>query len=69
MIPTAKGFRLRSFLKSSDVMATLGYSNRSSFWEFVRRNGVPHIRLNQRKIIFEEDALGDWLSRRSSNRN
>ena len=67
MIPSAKGFMRRSFLKSTDVMATLGYSNRSSFWEFVRRNGVPHIRLNQRKIIFEEDALGDWLNSRSSH--
>lgn len=57
-----------SFLKSDAVMQLLGYRNRSSFWEFVRRSGVPHVRLNPRRIIFEERALNDWLSRRSSNR-
>jgi predicted DNA-binding transcriptional regulator AlpA len=58
----------RSYLKSSAVMEILGYRNRSAFWDFVRRDGVPHIRLNPRRIMFEEKALSDWLSRRSSNR-
>ena len=57
----------RRLLKSSVVMALLGYQNRSSFWEFVRRDGVPHIRLNRRRIMFEEQSLTDWLARRSSN--
>ena len=56
----------RRFLKSSAVMATFGYRNRAAFWEFVRRNGVPHIRFNLRRIMFEEQALSDWLNRRSS---
>lgn len=56
----------RRFLKGSDVMAALGYTNRAAFWEFVRAEGVPHIRLNARRIIFEEAALADWLQRRSS---
>lgn len=57
----------RRYLKSSAVMALLGYSNRASFWEFVRRDGVPHIRFNLRRIMFEEQALMDWLSHRASN--
>lgn len=58
----------RSYLKSSAVMAMFGYKNRAAFWDFVRRDGVPHIRFNPRRIMFEEQALSDWLSRRSSYR-
>jgi hypothetical protein len=47
-------------------MAIFGYQNRSAFWDFVRRDGVPHIRFNPRRIMFEEAALTDWLVRRSS---
>jgi hypothetical protein len=57
----------RKFLKSSVVMEALGYTNRAAFWEFVRSAGVPHIRLNARRIIFEEAALMDWIGRRSSS--
>lgn len=56
----------RSLLKSSDVMVLFGYRNRSAFWDFVRRDGVPHIRFNPRRIMFDEQALNDWLARRSS---
>ena len=56
----------RKFLKGSDVMASLGYTNRAAFGEFVRAEGAPHTRLNARRIIFEEAALADWLQRRSS---
>jgi hypothetical protein len=47
-------------------MKALGYRNRAAFWEFVRSAGVPHIRLNARRIIFDEAALMDWMERRSS---
>jgi predicted DNA-binding transcriptional regulator AlpA len=56
----------RRYLKSSAVMEMLGYKNRASFWDFVRRSGVPHVRLNQRRIMFDEIALADWLARRGS---
>jgi hypothetical protein len=54
-------------VSSKVVMPRLGYRNRASFWEFVRRHGVPHIRFNARRIMFEPNALNNWLSRRSSN--
>jgi hypothetical protein len=54
------------FLKSSVVMTALGYRNRCAFWEFVRRQGVPHVRLNARRILFDEQALADWLNSRSA---
>ncbi len=56
----------RRFLRSGAVMALLGYRNRASFWEFVRRKGVPHVRLSSRKIVFDELTLRDWIERRSS---
>ena len=44
----------------------LGYKGKSSsaFWQFVHSSGVPHIRLNQRKIMFSENAVFDWLAKR-----
>lgn len=53
-------------VKSSAVMDALGYTNRAAFWDFVKRSGVPHIRLNARRIMFDEHALSEWLTRRSS---
>lgn len=46
-------------------MALLGYRDRGSFWFFVRSQGVPHIVLNQRRIVFDRHALDAWLQRRS----
>ena len=56
----------QALVKSSAVMKRFGYASRAAFWEFVRRDGVPHIRFNARRIMFEERALEDWLSRRST---
>ena len=55
----------KRFLKSGVVMELLGYQDRASFWDFVRRSGMPHVRLNARRILFEEQALLDWIRRRS----
>lgn len=48
----------------------LGYKGKTSsaFWQFVRSAEVPHIRLNHRKIMFSEQAVFDWLERRSVGR-
>lgn len=48
----------------------LGYKGKtaSAFWQFVRSAGVPHIRLNRRKIMFSEIAVYDWLAQRSVGR-
>ena len=45
----------------------LGYQTRAGFWTFVHRHGVPHVRLNARKVLFSRVALEDWLAHRSSN--
>jgi hypothetical protein len=56
-----------ALLASKAVMYAFGYKDRSSFWQFVKTKGVPHIRFNSRRIMFDPQALNDWLSRRSSN--
>lgn len=53
------------FMSGTEVMALLGYRDRGSFWFFVRSRGVPHIVLNQRKIVFDRRALNAWLARRA----
>ena len=39
--------------------------DRSNFWQFVHRAGVPHIKAGPRKILFEEQAVRAWLDRRT----
>jgi len=58
-----------NLIPSSVVMAFFGYTNRSSFWGFVRTKGVPHIRLNQRRIMFHEESLNSWLRKRDTSGN
>ena len=49
------------------AMALLGYSpaRRSAFWQFVYSNGIPHIRIGRKKIVFSEQQLTDWLAHRT----
>jgi predicted DNA-binding transcriptional regulator AlpA len=57
-----------SLRDSAWAMQLLNYSTarRSAFWAFVHSNSVPHIRTGQKKIQFNEQAVMDWLARRSS---
>ena len=48
-------------------MTFFGYSSRSSFWEFVHAKGVPHIRINGRKVMFDPLALNRWLEKRDTS--
>lgn len=53
-------------LTANDVMPRFGYKSRRGFWEFVKREGVPHVRFNARVIKFEPGPLEDWLEKRRS---
>jgi predicted DNA-binding transcriptional regulator AlpA len=53
-------------LTAKDVMARFGYSCRTSFWQMVKREGVPHVRINARVIKFEAGPLEEWLEKRRS---
>jgi predicted DNA-binding transcriptional regulator AlpA len=65
----SNGSDLSRFAKSNEVMQLLGYGDRGAFWQFVRRSGLPHHRLNQRRILFERTALNAWLAARSVGGN
>jgi predicted DNA-binding transcriptional regulator AlpA len=51
-------------------MDLFGYTKerRSAFWQFAAANNIPHVRTGQRKIQFPEQAVLDWINRRSNTR-
>ena len=52
------------FLSANQLRPAMGYSDRAAFWSAVRAAGVPFIKINQRKILFEERAVAAWLDSR-----
>ena len=55
----------QALLAGRDLMKRLQYENASAFWCWVHTSGVPHIRVNARKILFEPQAVEAWLRRRA----
>ena len=56
------------FLTAAQVMPLLGYSDRSAFWCAVKAAGIPFIRINARRCLFEESAVRAWLDARTVGR-
>lgn len=52
-------------LTGSEVAAFLRIPNRSTFWETVRRCGIPHVIISSRKILFPRAAFVAWLEKHS----
>jgi hypothetical protein len=52
-------------LKASEVASFLRIPNRSTFWETVRRYGIPHTKITRRKILFPRAKFIAWLEKRS----
>ena len=50
-------------IHSRAVMAKLGYNNRASFLEFIKREGVPFYRLGARRIMFDPAEVDAWLAK------
>lgn len=46
-------------------MNLLGYSDRSSFWLAIKAAGIPFVRINSRRCLFEEAAVRAWIDRRT----
>lgn len=55
----------RNYLKSETVRKLLGYSDKASFWVAVRASGIPYIRINARRCLFDEAAVQQWLDERT----
>lgn len=55
-------------LSSNEVARLCGYRSRAAFWEWVRREQPPHVRLSRRNIRFPAAAFQAWLDRRDNTR-
>ncbi len=49
----------------AQLFSLLAYSDPSTAWKAVRKAGVPFIRINPRRILFEESQVRAWLDRRT----
>jgi hypothetical protein len=54
---------------STEVKSFFGYGKKSSssFWQFIRSRGVPHIYVGPRRIMFDPYALNHWLEKRNTS--
>lgn len=61
----------RPLLTPKEVRRLLNYkgSCSSSFWAFVRSAGMPFIRLNARRYLFDPAAVEAWLRKRAVGRH
>lgn len=58
-------------LKSSEwAMSVYGYTKeqRSAFWQFVKANSIPFVRVGRRKCMFDENLTRRDVERRSVGR-
>lgn len=56
-------------MRSGEVQKLLGYADRSNFWKAVKRDRVPYVRVNRRRIVFEPGAIRAWLDSRTVGRS
>ena len=52
-------------LTSNEAMRLTGYRSRSAFWGAVRREGIPHVRVTSKHIVFPAVAFERWLDSRT----
>jgi hypothetical protein len=55
---------MTDLLDAAEVMKRFGYRDRKSFWLFIHRHKVPHVKFNARVIRFEAGPLEDWIAAR-----
>jgi predicted DNA-binding transcriptional regulator AlpA len=52
-------------LTTKETMAYFSYKDPDAFLEFARRSGLPRIRMNSRRIMFDPAAVQAWIDRRT----
>lgn len=52
-------------LSSREAAKLMGYSNPVSYLRAVRKYGIPHIRINEKKLIFDRASLERWKQSRT----
>jgi predicted DNA-binding transcriptional regulator AlpA len=63
--PAIEEVRLRT---TKEMMAYFGYSDSEAFLEFAKKSGLPRIRLNARRTMFDPVAVQAWVDRRTIGR-
>ena len=51
--------------KTEEVMNLLGYEDSTTFWQAVRRAGIPFVRVSTRRALFRERDLEAWMQART----
>ena len=51
-------------LKTAEMMVLTDHTDRSAFWQFIHRNGVPFVRLGKRTYRFEPQAIDAFIRSR-----
>ena len=49
-----------------EVMSLLHYTNRASFWEAAKKEGIPFFKITKRRILFCPRGIEKWLRSRVS---
>ena len=44
-------------LKPAEVMRLTGHTDRSAFWQWARRAGLPFVKMSAKRYVVEESAL------------
>ena len=52
-------------LTMAEVMNHFRYGDRDAFMRFVKKSGMPRIRINRRRVMFDPIAVQAWVDRRS----
>lgn len=50
---------------TEEAMRLLDYKDSTTFWQAVRRAGVPFVRVSARKALFRERDLEAWMDART----
>lgn len=48
-----------------EVMNHFRYKDKDAFMRFVKKSGLPRIRINRRRVMFDPIAVQAWVDRRS----
>jgi hypothetical protein len=54
--------RSHDYLTGPEAQQLFRYANAAAFYEFVRRSGVPFVKLNGRRCLFPVAAVQAWIS-------
>lgn len=52
-------------LTMGEVMNHFRYRDSDAFMRFVKKSGLPRIRINRRRVMFDPIAVQAWVDRRS----